>query len=473
MTSPSSGCPVPQHAISGSATAAVSHRVAPGPRGIPGIGCLPELRRDVLGLMLRGMRDYGNVVRYKLGPLTVHLVCHPDDIAHVFAHPQRYDKNTFASAKIRQVTGDGLLVTNGDQWLAQRSAIQPAFAASRVDEYIGLIVARTQRMLDIWEGIARRGEPIDVASEMMRLTYSVVEQALFSTSTQEGMGEIEDAISVAMEHAYRKVQNPLSLPAFLPTAANRRFRRAMQTLEYRVDQIISEHRQGRGYNDLLSDLMSSNSASGCPLMDDSALRSQTITLLLAGHETTANALTWLWYMLDQHPCVAECVRDEADRVFGNTEITRDRVNALHYTSMAFCETLRLHTPIWAIVRHVIVDDVIAGYHIPRGTRLVISPYVTHRHPEFWPEAERFDPLRFESEKLRSMNRCAYLPFGGGPRFCVGKNLARLEGLIVTAMIAQRFRLRLLPGHRVEHDPGITLRCRDGLMMKLEARGRET
>jgi cytochrome P450 len=469
MTPPSPGCPFSQLAAAVIDPPKVSRRVAPGPRGMPGIGCLPELRRDVLGLMLRGMRDYGDVVRYKLGPLTVHLICHPNDIAHVFAHSEWYDKNTFASAKIRQVTGDGLLVTNGEQWAAQRAAVQPAFAASRVDAYIGLIVQQTQRMLNAWEGFARRGEPIDVASEMMRLTYRVVERALFSTTTQDAMGEMETAISVAMESAYRRIQNPLSVPAFVPTAANRRFRKAMQTLERRVDQIIAEHREGKPQGDFLSNLMHGASQDGCPLMDDRALRSQTITLLLAGHETTANALTWMWWMLDQHPDAADRLCTEADCILGQHEITRDRVNALHYTSMAFSETLRLHTPIWAIVRRVIADDTIGGYHIPRGTRLVISPYVTHRHPDFWPNAERFDPQRFEPEKLRSMNRCAYLPFGGGPRYCVGKNLARLEGLIVAALVARRFRLRLLPGQTVAHDPGITLRCRGGLLMTLEAR----
>lgn len=448
---------------------AISRRVAPGPGGFPGIGCLPQMKRDVLGMMLRGMRDYGDVVRYKLGPLTVHLICHPDAIAHVFKHSDRYDKNTFASAKIRQVTGDGLLVTNGDQWAAQRSVIQLAFAASRVDGFIDLIVARTRRMLDGWATAARRGEPIDIASEMMRLTYGVVEQALFNTETRDGVGEIEEAITVALAHVYRKVQNPLSLPGYVPTPANRRFNRAMRTLEGRVDQIIADHRRGEGRNDLLTDLMQHGGADGCPHLDDGSLRSQTITLLLAGHETTANALTWLWRLLDQHPDVAERVRHEADTMLGAGAITKDRVHALRYTAMTFREALRLHTPIWAIVRRLVVDDVIDGYRIPRGTRLVISPFVTHRHPDFWSDAERFDPQRFEPEMVRGMHPCAYLPFGGGSRFCVGKTLARLEGLIITAMVSQRFRLRLVPDQCIEHDPGITLRCRGGLKMTIEPR----
>lgn len=449
-----------------------SGRKAPGPRGFPGIGCLPEMRRDVLGLMLRGMREYGDVVRYKLGPLTIHLVCHPDAIAHVFAQRDHYDKNTFASAKIRQVTGDGLLVSNGERWADQRRIIQPAFAGSRVDGFIGQIAERTQRMLDAWEEIARRGEAVDVASEMMRLTYGIIERVLFSTDTNDGMSEIEEAISVAMEHAYHRIQNPLALPLIVPTSANRRFRRAMHQLEKRVEAIIAEHHRGHGQQDLLTELMRSGAAAGCRPMEDRALRSQTITLLLAGHETTANALTWLWWLLDQHPDVADRVRQEADAVLGGTTITKDQVSQLRYGSMALREVVRLQTPIWAMVRRVIQDDEIAGYRIKRGTRLMISPYVTHRHPDFWPDPERFDPARFEPDKVRAMHACAYLPFGGGSRLCVGQSLARLEGLIITAMVARRFHLRLVPGHRVEQDPGITLRCRYGLKMTLQSRNQE-
>lgn len=469
MTPPASQCPLTPSGTVRVRQGTGSGRRAPGPGGFPGIGCLPEMKRDVLGLMLRGMRDYGDVVRYKLGPLTVHLVCHPDAIAHVFAHPQRYDKNTFASARIRQITGDGLLVTNGEQWEAQRQAIQPAFVSSRIDGFIDPIVARTQAMLDRWDIATSAGEPIDVASEMMRLTYGVVEQSLFSTETRQGMGDIEEAITVALAHVYRKVQNPLAPPAFVPTPANRRFKRAMRTLEELIDRIIAAHRRGEGGDDLLKDLMRGNSGGSCPHLDDRELRSQTITLLLAGHETTANALTWLWRLLDQHPHVADRLHEEAASVLATGMVARDRLSALCYTAMALREAMRLHTPIWAIVRRVIGDDEIDGYRIPGGTRLVISPYVTHRHPEFWTDAEQFDPTRFQPERFRTMHRWAYLPFGGGPRFCVGKNLAWLEGLIVTAMVSHRYRLRLVPGHPVAHDAGITLRCRNGLKMFVERR----
>ncbi|MEX2389178.1 MAG: cytochrome P450 [Phycisphaeraceae bacterium] len=456
-----------------SRTATRGGRRAPGPCGFPGIGSLPAMKRDVLGLMLRGMREHGDVVRYKVGPMTAHLVCHPDDIAHVFAHPELYDKQTFASAKIRKITGDGLLVTNGERWAEQRRAIQPAFSAARVARFLNLVVHNTDRMLDRWADAARAGTPIDVASQMMRLTYNIVEQALFSTDptaeADESVGDIEQAITVAMAHAYREVENPLSLSAFLPTPANRRFRRAMRVLEQRVDRIIEAHRHGDGHDDLLTGLMRAGDSGKCPHLDDRSLRSQTITMLLAGHETTANALTWLWHCLDRCPDVADRVGEEAQRVLDAGPMTHDQLDSLTYTAMSVREAMRLHTPIWAIVRRVVDDDVIRGYRIPRGTKLVISPYVTHRHAEFWPDAERFDPQRFEPGRIRAMHPCAYIPFGGGPRFCVGQSLARLEAVVIAARVARRYRLRLVPGHPVEADPGITLRSRHGLKMTLESR----
>lgn len=471
MTDPITRCPF-ETKMDGSSSSPLRSQSrrgqqAPGPWGFPLIGSLPEMRRDVLGLMLRGMRDYGDVVRYKIGPWTVHLICHPDDIAHVLAQPDRYDKKTFASAKIRQVTGAGLLVTNGQQWADQRSAVQPAFTQSRVDGYLGLVVDRTQRMLDRWSMVCQSGEPIDVASEMMRLTYGIVEQALFSTETGQGIGEIENAVTIAIGHAYRQIEQPLCFPSFVPTPANLRFKQAMRTLHRRVDAIIDQHRSGAGNHDLLRDLMTHADQGSA---GDQSLRSQTITLLLAGHETTANSLTWLWWLLDQNRDVADRMHHEAISIASSASMTKESIKQLTFTSMRIREAMRLYTPIWAIFRCVLADDEIQGYRIKKGTLAIISLYVTHRHPDFWVDAERFDPLRFEAEKAKAMHRCAYIPFGGGPRFCVGKNLASLEVLVIAAMISQRFRLRAVPGQTVLADPGITLRCRNGLKMFIKARG---
>jgi cytochrome P450 len=420
------------------------------------------MRRDVLGLMLTGLRTYGNVVRYKVGPLTVHLVCHPDDIAHVFSHHSHYDKNTFASKEIRRVTGDGLLVTSGELWARHRRSIQPAFNPARLATFVPRMVARTQGMLERWSDLARRGEPVDIASQMMRLTYGIVEDVLFSTDSGEAVGQIEQATLTALAHIYRRIEQPLSPPIWLPTPANRRFNHAMGTIRSRVDAIIAQHRRDLGHDDLLTDLIGQG-------FDDATLRSQTVTLLLAGHDTTALGLTWLWHLLGQHPQAADSIAREANDVLGQGGVDAAALDRLSYTSMVLRESLRLYTPIWAIVRHVAQQDQVGGYTLPRGSKLVISPYVTHRHPDFWPDAERFDPLRFEPAKIKAMHPFAYIPFGGGPRFCVGQSLARLESLLIAALVARRFVLEPVAGHEVRMDPGITLRCRGGLPMRLRPR----
>lgn len=433
---------------------------APGPGGFPGIGCLPRMRRDVLGLMLDGMRTHGDVVRYKVGPLTVHLLCHPDHIGHVFSHASRYDKNTFASDQIRHVTGQALLVTNGPRWQEQRRMIQPAFNPARLADFVPRLVARTQRMLDHWEQAHEGGRTLDIASQMMRLTFGIVEDVLFSTDSGAEVGPIEQATLTALAHVYRRIEQPLRPPLWFPSPGNRRFASAMTTLRRRVDQIIAEHQQpGRPHADLLSDLIAAG-------MAPADLRAQTITLLLAGHDTTALGLTWFWHLLSQHPQVARQVHEEADAVLGDQPPTPQRLEQLTFTAMALREAWRLYTPIWAIVRRVVEDDVVGGYRLSRGTRLVISPYVTHRHPAFWSDAERFDPLRFEPAKVKAMHPFAYIPFGGGPRFCVGQSLARLESLVIAAMVARRFGLQTAAGHQATMDPGITLRCRGGLPMTL-------
>lgn len=444
---------------------------APGPRGWPGVGSLPAMRRDALGLMVEGMRTYGDVVRYKVGPLTAHLICHPTDIAHIFAHPQRYTKRSRATTMIRKITGDGVLVSEGDMWAKQRAMIQPAFTTERVKAFTNLIVERTQGMLDQWERTTREGEAIDVASHMTRLTYGIIEAALFSTRTGPTMGEIERAIGIALQYAYSAVQTPLRWPGFVPTATNRRFSQAMRTLHQRVDEIIAEHRRGAGGDDLLSAMIRAGDADDQSAeVNDRMLRSQTITMLLAGHETTANTLTWLWYLLDQHPDAADRIADEATQAFASGAFASTGTAALPYTDMAVREAMRLYTPIWAIVRRATVDDVIGGFHIRRGTHVVISPWVTHRHPAFWRDAETFNPLRFAEGSAEPMHPCAYIPFGGGQRACVGQHLARLEAVIIAALVSQRFRLRHVAEHRVVPAPGITLRSRDGMRMHLERRG---
>jgi cytochrome P450 len=245
----------------------------------------------------------------------------------------------------------------------------------------------------------------------------------------------------------------------------------MRTVHRRVDQIIQSHRESSDWNDLLSSLMSPSPGGGAdgPPMTAAELRSQTVTLLFAGHETTANALTWLFYLLSQHADADARVHAEAASLCGGRDLTPDDLGRLAYTGMTIRETLRLYTPIWAIVRRATADDEVDGYRLPAGSMVVISPHATHRHPHFWESPEAFDPSRFAPDRAAAMHPFAYIPFGAGGRYCVGRELAKLEMLVISTMVTRRYRLALAPGQRVEAAPGITLRARYGMTMLLESR----
>ena len=442
--------------------------LAPGPRS-RALRNLRAFRSDVLGLILRLMHEHGDVVRVALGPLDVHLVTHPELVRCVLKDTDGYDKNTLTSRMIRPLTGMSILIENGARWQHNRRLMQPAFTPGRMLSFLPLIVAEAEAARERWRSSAESGAPLDVASEMMRVTYRVVEGALFSTRTEAGIGELEQAIGATLEFLYGGVRRGFHLPAFLPTASNLRFRRALTLLDQRVQEIIDDHRR-TPRDDLLGRLMLATDEQGGRRLDDRELRDEVITLLIAGHETTANALTWLWYLLAEHPAAAERVRQELGDVLGGRAPSAADLPRLAFTSMVVQETMRLYTPIWAIVRRAVHDHELGGYRIPAGSRVVLSPYATHRHPGFWEAPEEFRPERFAPERVARLHPYAYIPFGGGGRVCIGQHLATLEALVITAVLAQTWRTRLVPGHPVEMDPGITLRAKHGLCMFVEPAG---
>jgi len=448
-------------------------RIAPGPRGRPLIGSLLEFRRDVLGLLLEGQRRYGDVVRCRLGPEVIHLVARPEHIEHVLLTNQRnYNKDTRSSSKIRSVTDRGLLTSNGDYWLRQRRLMQPVFQPRHLARFIDIMTSTTTAMLERWREIAARGQDLDVASEMMRLTCTVVGKALFGTDVSPDIGTIEESATVLMEHAWQRLERIVDFPASWPTPANLRFRQARRRLDEIVWRIIHDRRQsGQKSEDLLTLLLWRKDEETGASMSDLEVRNETITLLLAGHETTANSLTWTWYCLSRFPDMGRRVQAEVAAVVGQRPPTLEDLPRLEYTKRVYREALRLYPPIWIMERRVLTADTIAGYRIPGGSSIVISPYVTHRHPEFWDHPGEFDPERFLSERAAGRPQHAYLPFGSGQRQCIGKDFAMMEALVILAMVTQRYRLDLVPGHPVEPKPGITLRTRNGLLMTLHPCGK--
>ncbi len=436
---------------------------APGPRGELLVGNLREFRRDVVGLMLRSAREYGDVVRFHLGPFGVHLLNHPDHVEQVRQSGARnYDKATRSSAKIRAISGDSLLTSNGELWMRQRRLMQPSFHRQRFAGMAAEMIGLTDAMLERWQTHLANGEALDIAAEMMRLTYSIVGKTLLGADVGGGASAIERAMETLLTHTYRSWGSLVDVPAFLPTPSNLRFRRALKAVDQIVYRIIAEHRANGGMtnSNLLSILLQVRDKQTGEGLSDSELRNETITFLLAGHETTANALAWTFYLLSQNPDVERQLRVELSTVLSGRSPTVEDLPRLTFTTMVIQEAMRLYPPIWAIERRAIADDVIEGFHIPADSSVVISPYVLHRNEKFWPDAERFDPTRF------IIRPRAYIPFGSGPRFCIGNEFAMMEARLIVPMVMQACHLELAAGYAVELQPSITLRPKNGLRMKV-------
>lgn len=449
-----------------SATAAVPSgaRVAPGPDGQPILGSIRNVRKDPLNFLLRMRAQYGDVVRLRFGPRTSHLVAHPSDILHVLGQNSRNYLKGSQYEKLEVGLGQGLLTSEGELWRRQRRTMDPYFHAKQLATFADMMVDATLTMLARWALYTDSGEPLNVAAEMMRLTLTIVGHALFSTDVSDEASEVGWALPIVLRQAERSMLSFINLPLAIPTPGHRRFQEALETLDRIVYAMIAERRHSGPNGDLLSKLVFARDEETGAAMSDKQLRDEVMTLFLAGHETTANALAWTFYLLSKHPAIARRLRAELDDVLGGRPPQLDDLDALVYTRQVVEESMRLYPPAPVIGRHALDDDEVGGYHIPAGTDVLISQYVTHRHPEFWDNPEGFDPERHTPEHTAERPPFAFFPFGGGPRRCIGDNFAMLEVRLVLATVAQRYEVDLVPGHRVEPEVAVTLRPATGILM---------
>lgn len=369
--------------------------------------------------------------------------------------------------RAKRLLGEGLLTSEGEFHLRQRRLAQPAFHRQRIAGYAATMVEYAARTRDEW----RAGETRDIAREMMRLTLAIAGKTLFDADVESEADEIGEALTTTFA-----LFNRVSLPFAqwldrLPLPATKRFQKARQRLDSTIYRIINERRAAavdRG--DLLSMLIAARDDEGDGTgMTDEQLRDEAMTIFLAGHETTANALTWTWYLLSQHPEVAARFHAEIDEALKGRLPSAEDFPRLRYTEMVLAESMRLYPPAWLIGRRALSDYQINGYRIPARSILLLSQYVTHHDARFFPDPFRFDPERWTPEARESRPKFSYFPFGGGPRLCIGEHFAWMEGVLVLATIAQRFRMRLAPGHPVEMQPLVTLRPKHGMKLILEAR----
>jgi cytochrome P450 len=434
----------------------------PGPAGHPLLGNLREFAGDTLGFATRLAHEYGDVARFRIVRRTAYLLSAPEAVERVLVENHRnYVKHTFFWRKVNAIFGRGLLTNEGDDWLRQRRLVQPAFHHERIAEYGRIMTKYTLDRLDGW----RDGETRDVRGEMTSITFRIVAKTLFDAEVADDAAEIAAAFDTGIEEIARRIRRPVLIPDRIPTPGNLRYRRAVDRMDRLVYRIVDEHRDGRDRGDLLSALMEVRDEEGRP-MSEEQLRDETITMLLAGHETTALGLTWTWYLLSRNPDAVARLEAEVDALGHHPEV--GDLPRLPYTERVVTEALRIYPPAYSFGREALEDDEIMGWPVPAGTTLFVFPWVLHRDPRFYSDPLRFHPDRWTDAFRRDLPRLAYLPFGSGPRMCIGREFARMELVLIVATIAQRFRLEWGPEPPVPM-ASITLRPTGGLQAVVSRR----
>ena len=427
--------------------------------------------RDLLGFYMDAAKTYGDIVHFGSGSFSTYFLVHPDYIKHVLQDNNRnYPKKNRFNDMLKPLAGESLLTSDGEVWRQRRRMSQPSFHRERIAGFATSMTDATQAMLERWEPLAEQRQPFDVGREMQRITLSIVGRALFSADISGDTDEMGQAVTEIFQHFNHRFTHPLSLPESVPTPRNRRFHKAIERLDAVAYRLIAEHRQAETeYADLLSMLIAARDEETGEGLNDQQIRDEVGTFLGAGHETTAVTLAWTWYLLSKHPEVERKLHAEVDAVLEGRVPTIADIPQLSYTKMVIQETMRLYPPAWALSRGILNDDEIDGYRIPAGALMALSPYVTHRHADFWDNPEGFDPERFTPEQIAERPRYAYFPFGGGPRQCIGNEFALMEAQLIVAMVAQKYRLHLVPGQRIEPEPIFTLRPSSSVQVTLHAR----
>ena len=426
-----------------------------------------SFRRNPLSFLQRLAQQYGDFVAFRMGGQHMFLANHPDYVREVLVtHNSNFIKGR-ALQRAKRLLGHGLLTSEGDLHRRQRLLVQPAFHRKRIASYGQVMVQHADRASARW----KNGDTFEMGHEMARLTLGIVSKTLFDADVDSEADEIGEAMTSILQ-MFNLLMFPFAeLIEKLPLPQVRRYERMRARLDSTIYRIIDERRRsGEDRGDLLSILLlAQDEESGSGGMSDTQVRDEALTLFLAGHETTANALTWTWYLLSQHPEVEKKLHAELDEVLRGGLPTFEDIPRLAYTEMIVAESIRLYPPAWAIGRKALSEQRIGTYVVPADAIVLLSPFVTHRDARFFPDPERFDPERWTPEAKEARNPFCYFPFGGGPRRCIGEGFAWAEGILVLAALASRWRARLIAGQVIEPRALITLRPKQGIQMTIERR----
>lgn len=445
-------------------------QMAPGPPGLPGLGNVRDFSDDPLQDFLNLYRRYGDVVRLTFATRVTHFIFGPAAIKHILQDNNKNYIKGRSLYKAKPLLGNGLLTSEGDFWRRQRRLMQPMFHRSQIETFIPQMATATAEMLARWGALAGNPQPVDVAREMMRLTLEIVTRTLFGANLLPDEADtVAEVMPRLMHETNARIISLTNLREKLPLPSNRQFQADIARLDRILYRIIDERRRSeRRRGDLLGRLMAA-AHEDASVMTDRQLRDELMTIFLAGHETTAALLSWTLFLLSKHPAERRTLQAEVDRELGDRTPTAGDLQRFEFTQRTLQEALRLYPPAWSIAREAIEDDEVSGYHIPAGSGIIISPYVVHRRPDCWDNPEGFDPDRFTPERAHGRPTHAYIPFGGGPRLCIGSHFALQEATLAMAMIARRYEPDLDPAFPVRAMSDFTLRPADGVWMHLRPR----
>jgi len=445
-------------------------QIPPGPPVKGLFGNVRAFQQQQIEFLTANRDQYGDLAYIaRIGNRRVYQLNHPDDIQMVLVkHPDQVEKTPALKRATRKAIGSGLLTSEGEFHKRQRKLVQPAFHARRIASYADVMVDYAGQLADTWQ----QGEQRNLAHDMMELTMRIVGKTLFDREVSSEADVIGSAITVGLEATMHRLTHPLVLPEWVPTPTNRLRQQSARLLDETINEIIQSRRQtGEDNGDLLSMLLMAADEDDGGQMNNKQVRDEAMTLFIAGHETTANALSWAFYLLAQHSDVDAKLREEIERVLEGRAPTFADLPNLIYAEQVVREAMRLYPPAWIITRLTTVEMEIRGYRIPKGSMLVLSPYVMHHHPRYWDEPEAFKPERFAAGWEERVPKYAYFPFGGGPRICVGNQFALMEAHLLLVRLMQRAHFDLLPQPTVEMQPLVTLRPRNGIPVRVSLRER--
>ncbi|MEU7768578.1 cytochrome P450 [Nocardia sp. NPDC049190] len=454
--------------------APLSTSIVPGPSRSSSLSTTIAFQRDPFAYLAKAFERYGNVVRVPVLGMPMVVINHPDDVKKVLQDNHvDFDKDAKIFELVSPLLGDGLIsVVGGASWMSRRRLLQPAFHRKRIEDMTQVMSAHTEDMLQRWSGFASGGTDIDVGREMSNLTLRIVARTLFAIDIgADGQTHpYAQALDVFMKELSAYLKFPL-VPLRVPTPSHRRFWKNLRIMDGFVYDMIGRYRAGTAEDqgDLLYMLINAQDADTGEKMNDRQLRDEISSFLFAGHETSANALTWTIQMLTEHPDVESRLRAEIDSVLGDREPTMADLPKLTYLAAVVNENMRINPPIWQVMRNARVDNELGGYRIPAGSNVFWSPYLVHRNPDFWPEPEKFDPDRFAPDIARSIHKGAYIPFSAGPRICIGNTFALTEIQLILTRILQRFHFESRTELPLRKVPEATVRPSKPIRIALQPR----